>query len=182
MGRRSVQRDGTKTFALAKPHDAELGLADSGGVLQHRVKYGSQFARRAADNFQYFGGRRLLLQRFAQLVQQACVLDRDHSLVGEISDQFNLLIREGADLKAVDADDADQRALLEHRHDKQSSDACLNAGDYKRITICIGLKLSDIVDMRGLLCLDHARETGTGAWLNRTPLEKLLKGCRSADT
>src|SRR5262249_22302684 len=64
---------------------------------------------------------------------------------------------------------------------KESSDACFNAGDYKWITICIGFELSNIADMRGLLCLDYARETGAGGWLNRTSSEKPFKRCRGID-
>src|SRR4029453_13897340 len=120
----------------------------------------------------------LLLKGFAQLVEQARVLDGDNGLTGEIGDQFNFFIREGGNLKGGEAGDPAQAVFLEHRHDEESSDACFNAGNYKSITICIGFELSDIVDMRGLLCLDHARETGTGGRLNRTPPEKLLKGCR----
>ena len=53
---------------------------------------------------------------FAQLVEQARVLDGDDGLAGEIGDQFYLPVSEGANLKAVDANDADQLILLEHRH------------------------------------------------------------------
>src|SRR5262249_9170434 len=53
-------------------------------------------------------------------------------------------------------------------------DACFNAGDYKWITICIGFELPNIADMRGLLCLDHARETGAGGCLNRTRTSQVV--------
>ena len=37
------------------------------------------------------------------------------------------------------------------------------------------------MNMGGLLCLDHARKTGTGGWLNWAAPEKLVKGWRGVD-
>ena len=49
------------------------------------IKYGLQIEHRAADDLQDIGGCGLLLKRFAQFFQQSRVLDRDHSLLGEIA-------------------------------------------------------------------------------------------------
>jgi hypothetical protein len=47
----------------------------------------------------------LILRRaLAQLVEQAGVLDGDDGLVGEVGEQFDLLIGERPDLLAVDSD------------------------------------------------------------------------------
>ena len=54
---------------------------------------------------------------FAQLVEQPRVLDGDHGLGGEILDQLDLLVGEREHLLPVDADDADQLVVLEHRHE-----------------------------------------------------------------
>ena len=67
---------------------------------------------------QHLRGRGLLLQRFAQLVEQARVLDGDDGLGGEVLHQLDLLVGERADLLAVDADRADQLVFLEHRHER----------------------------------------------------------------
>ena len=50
---------------------------------------------RAADNLEHVGGGSLLLERLAQLVEQARVLDGDDRLGGEILDQLDLLVGEG---------------------------------------------------------------------------------------
>ena len=62
--------------------------------------------------------RRLLLQRLAQfggarlhLVEQADVLDRDHGLVGEGLDKFDLAIRERPDFRPGQGEDADRLTL-----------------------------------------------------------------------
>ena len=36
--------------------------------------------------------------------------------LGEVADQFDLLVGERTDLLAIDVDDTDQLVLLEHRH------------------------------------------------------------------
>ena len=50
-------------------------------------------------------------KRFAQLVEQARVLDRDDGLIGKILDQLDLLVGEGTDLLAVNRDRPDQIAF-----------------------------------------------------------------------
>src|SRR5262245_21763402 len=48
----------------------------------------------------------------AQLVEQACVLDRDNGLAGEILDQLDLLLAEWTHLLTIDTDRADQFILV----------------------------------------------------------------------
>ena len=59
----------------------------------------------------------MLLQGFAQLVEQAGVLNRNDGLGGEIRDKLDLLIGEGANLLAKDADYSNELVISEHRHD-----------------------------------------------------------------
>ena len=77
-----------------------FSFAEPNGGLGHRIEHGLQIERRAADDLQHVGGRGLLLQRFGQvararlhLVEQPHVLDRDHGLVGEGLDEFDLALR-----------------------------------------------------------------------------------------
>ena len=86
-------------------------------AFQHRVKYGLKIAGRTTNNLEHIGGCGLLLQRLAQLVEQARVLDGDDGLGGEARQQLDLPIGERANLLALDADGADQLAVFEHRHD-----------------------------------------------------------------
>src|SRR5262249_42685825 len=75
--------DDTGGTVLEPPERAELGSANAPRVLQHRLEHRLQFAGRTRDDAQHFRGRGLLLQRFAQLVQEAGVLDGDDGLRGE---------------------------------------------------------------------------------------------------
>src|SRR5262249_7969285 len=92
-----------------------IRLAQASHRLDKGVKHCLQVESRAADDLEHVGGSGLLLQRFAQLVEQSGVLDGDDRLGGEILDQLDLLVGEGADLLAVDADSPDQLLILQHR-------------------------------------------------------------------
>ena len=48
--------------------------------LDQRIEHRLQIEGRAADDLEHVGGGSLLLQRFAQLVEQAGILDGDHRL------------------------------------------------------------------------------------------------------
>ncbi len=78
----------------ARRIDGDL-LANRDRRLRQRIEHSLQIERRAADHLEHVGGGGLLLQRFAQLVEQARILDRDDGLGGEILDQFDLLVGEG---------------------------------------------------------------------------------------
>ena len=72
----------------------------------------------------------MLLQRLAQivraltqLVEQAGVLDGDDGLAGEICDQLDLLVGEGAYLLAIDGDGADQLISFSIGTDEQRAGA-----------------------------------------------------------
>ena len=83
-GRRIVKCHGAEGFSIVDVEGAELGLANARGVFQHGLEHRLEFARRAGDDLQHLRGRGLLLQRLAQLVEQAGVLDGDDGLGGEI--------------------------------------------------------------------------------------------------
>src|SRR5262249_41289867 len=79
-----VQRNVPEYIALIEQQVAEAGLADANGVLKHSLEHWLQLAGRTADDLEHVGGSSLLLQRLAQLAQQARVLDGNDGLGGEI--------------------------------------------------------------------------------------------------
>src|SRR5262249_56936077 len=91
---------------------------------------------------EHVGGGGLLLQRLAQLVEQASTLDRDDRLRGEVLDQLYLLVRERADLLAIDADRADQLILLDHRGDKERASAA-DIGEHNKPWITFKIQRRD---------------------------------------
>ena len=105
-------------------------LAQPRRRLDQRIEHGLQIEGRAADDLEHVGGGGLLLQRFAQLVEQPGVLDRDDGLGGEVRDQLDLLVGERTNLLTIDGDGADQLIVLEHRHIENGPIAAeLNGGD-----------------------------------------------------
>ena len=70
-----------------------IGIAEPGSGFNEGLQHCLQIKRRAADDLEHVGGGGLLLQRFAQLVEQPRILDGDDGLGGECSDQFDLLCR-----------------------------------------------------------------------------------------
>ena len=121
-GRHAMQRNIAECFAVVEIEHTELRFTKSHRALQHGVEDRFQFARRTGNRAEHLRGRGLLLKRpgkivraLAQFIQQPRVLDRDHGLRGEIRDQSDLLVGEGAHLLAIDGDGADQLVLFEHR-------------------------------------------------------------------
>src|SRR6516162_8447215 len=100
---------------------SDICVAKSNGRLDQRVEHAVQIEGRAADDFEHVGGGGLLLQRLAQFVEQAGVLDRDDGLGGEICHQLNLFVREGANFLTKDRDGSNQVIVLKHRHSDEGS-------------------------------------------------------------
>ena len=61
-----------------------IGIAKPDGRLAQRIEHRLQIEGRAADHLEHVSGGGLLLERFAQLVEQARVLNGDDGLLGEI--------------------------------------------------------------------------------------------------
>src|SRR6516164_7875686 len=137
--------------------------------FHERIEHRLQVERRTADDLEHVGGRGLLLQRLAQLVQQARVLDGNDGLVGEALDQLYLLVGEWADLLAVDNDSARQLGFLQHRDAKHGSGSGqlgdLRAREARR---CIGIMrfVLDIGDLNRLFRRHRTPEGSSGAGTN----------------
>src|SRR5262249_19694942 len=111
--------------SLAQPEIAEFSAADTHRIFQHSFKYRLQLAGRTADHFQNVGGRCLLLQRFAELVQQARVLDGDDRLGGEGLDERYLFVAEYFRLKVRYTDCADDPVVANHWSENGRTEAKL---------------------------------------------------------
>ena len=84
---------------------------------------------------------------FAQFVEQARVLDRDHGLPGKVLDQLDLLLGKRSDLLAVDGDRANQPALFEQRHNENCTGASeVRESDGRWIALKVRWSRPKIVD------------------------------------
>jgi len=95
-------------LAIKPNHERKLTAAQPDSTLCYRIKDRLHVCRRAGNNSQHFGSRRLLLQRLPQLVKQPRILDGDDGVGREVLHQRNLLVRERPDLIAFNAENADQ--------------------------------------------------------------------------
>src|SRR5262245_44398537 len=65
--------DKLKIRALRAKDTSHIRLAQSGGRFDQRIEHGLKIEGRAADDLEHVGGGGLLLQGFAQLVEQSRV-------------------------------------------------------------------------------------------------------------
>src|SRR5262252_2058831 len=150
---------------------AEFGLAERDCLLQHGLEYRFQLARRARDDAEDLGGRRLLLQRLAQiigalpqLVEQPRVLDGDDGLRGEIRHEPNLLVAEGRRLLTKDIDRTDQLVLPQHWHGYEGSCAAkLEPGIRRAFALDVGLLCGKVENVDHRLAFGDASERH--AWM-----------------
>ena len=118
-----VQPEEESIFRLAKPPRC----------VEDHINNGLDIGRRAADDTQHLRGRGLLLQCFGKvagarlhLVEQAHVLDRDHRLVGESSDQLDLLGRKRLGRRSRHRHDAHAASLSK----QWNSEHCTESAEF----------------------------------------------------
>src|SRR6516225_7090533 len=67
FGRHAASRGRTAALAVKGPKDSHGAVAQADRLLQHRVEYRGEVARRAVDDSEHLGGSGLLLKRSADL-------------------------------------------------------------------------------------------------------------------
>src|SRR5262249_39468450 len=122
LGRESKVGRQPIDLPFAAENQGHFGVAEMRGRFDQRIEHRLQIEGRAADNLEHVGGGGLLLQRFAQLVEKAGVLDGDDGLGGEALNQFDLLVTERARLSA-DRNDAKYCFFLKQRDCEHGSHA-----------------------------------------------------------
>src|SRR5262245_43931665 len=95
------------TALCGKRNVSYIGLANPDGRFDQRIKHGLQVEGRPADHLEHVGGGGLLLQRLAQLIEQAGVLNGYDRLVGEGFCQLDLLLRKWPHLGAAKKESTD---------------------------------------------------------------------------
>ena len=86
--------------------------------------------------------------RFAQLVEQPGVLDRDHRLIGKGGHQLDLVVGERLDLRLPQRNRAQRGALAQHGHDKRGPILTellrLPQRSFRRVIFGIGQHVGDV--------------------------------------
>src|SRR6516164_5062654 len=123
LGRDAVACDVKKTHPLRTANGRHVRIAQTRDRFDQRVKHRLQIEGRTADDFQHFGRRGLLLERFAKFagalllgLEQPHVLDRDRRLIGESRQQRDMLLLEWPHVSAAYCNGAERVALADQRH------------------------------------------------------------------
>src|SRR5262245_29370950 len=98
-----------------------VGIAKPCGRLNEGIEHSLQIERRTADDLEHVSGSGLLLEGFAQLIEQTCVLNGDDGLIGKGSDQIDLLIGERLYNRSPDEDHPYDISLPQERGSEPSS-------------------------------------------------------------
>src|SRR3974390_3736670 len=114
---------GDEPFTVAPPNEGVVSLAQARRRLYKRVEHGLHVERRTADYLEHVGGGCLLLEGFAQLVEQPRVLDGNDGLRGKIANQLNLLVDKRAYFLTIDGNGPDDLVRLEHRYRHDGANA-----------------------------------------------------------
>src|SRR5262249_46602372 len=94
---RAMMRSEMQRFAVTQKNSRIVRLAESRCRLSKRIEHDLQIERRPADDLKHIGGRGLLLQRFAEFIEQARILDGNKRLGGGSRSPFRPLFSEPAD-------------------------------------------------------------------------------------
>src|SRR5262249_28005831 len=100
-----------------------VGAAQPACAFGKGLEHCLQIERRTADDVEQLAGCCLLIERFAQFVEQACVFNGDHRLRGESGDQLDLFLGKGPDGLPTENDYADRTALAQQRNTEYGSNA-----------------------------------------------------------
>src|SRR5262249_39609395 len=111
--REPVVRLEVVSFALRSTYDDRVRLAKARRRFNKSIEHGLEVEGRAANDFEHVGGGGLLLQGFAQLVEQPRVLDGDDRLGGKGFDERDLLVVERGRIAVHGANHADHRAVAD---------------------------------------------------------------------
>src|SRR5262245_1359247 len=152
----TVARDVIVGAILSESDSSPVRAAKLRRRLGERVEYNLQIECRSADHLQHVGGGGLLLQRFAQFVEQPGILDGDNSLSSEVGEQLDLLVGEGAHFLTKDADHSNEFVVLEHWHDDIGPNAAkLGRIDGCRIAFSVSSRRCEISSVKHSLGSDH---------------------------
>ena len=119
-----------------------------------RIEDRLQLAGRGTDDLEHVGGRRLLLQRFAQLIEQPGVLDSDDGLGSEVFNQLDLFVRKWPYFFWVNTDGADDLVSLSNGTWRKSGHFRFPRARPARVRLAISSFSRNVDRSRDLLCAD----------------------------
>src|SRR5262249_53078493 len=125
-------------------------------------------------DLEHVGGGGLLLEGFAQLIEQPRVLDSDDGLGRERTKQLDVHIAEQASLGPADSNSADGAAFPQHWHCKQ----CAKTGGKSCVLNLVIRVHANIRNLDDRALMDRPRRASRGARLHRESATQSFDPCR----
>jgi hypothetical protein len=109
--------------AVLQEHDGIIGATDLAGALYDRLQRRTDVGRRRGDHLQDVAAAGLIDQRLLKiaglglhLVEQACIPDRDHRLVGKGLQKLDVVTCEPPRLCPCYSDNSNRLMIAQHRN------------------------------------------------------------------
>ncbi len=115
----SACRSPPQLLAVIEHQRTEGSATENVCLFQHRVEDRREVAGRGIDDLQHLRRCGLLVEGLARLGNEPRVLHRDHRLRGEVLQQRNLLVGEGAHLLTCSDDHPQQCIILAQRYSQR---------------------------------------------------------------
>src|SRR5262245_19084834 len=145
FGRIVVIRHALIDFTLTTKYETTFSFTQSDRGFDECIEDHLQVESRTTDDLEHVRGRRLLLERFAQFVEQPRILDGDDGLGGEILRQLYLLVGKCTGFLPVDYNHATKIPVLNHWYCEHGSKAAeLHGCDEPRLPFDVTWFYSDI--------------------------------------
>src|SRR5262249_47611653 len=139
LRREAIRLGGKEDSACLTGNGGFVGLAQLSSRFNERLQHRLEGKRRAGGHLEHVGGGGLLLQRLAQLVEQARVLDGNDGLGGETRDQLDLFFGKRPHLSTIDDDGPDRFIVLQHRNrDQRANAGDIDCGNRQGVAVEIG--------------------------------------------
>ena len=112
---------GVQLITALDPDGGIARPAEAHGARGDRIEHGPELARRPGNGAKDAGSRRLALERFLRLVEEAHVLDRDRGLIRECLDERDLAIAERSRSHTAKDHHPDLLIVAKQRHTQDGS-------------------------------------------------------------
>jgi len=146
-------------------------------LIEDRIEYRRKITGRGVDNLEHLGGRGLLFQGFAGLVDEPRILHRYDGLGGETFEQRDLFFRERSHFLAIGYDSTEQRSLFAQWNCKNAARAAQfdirPAWMVRCDSFSFGARVGDVNE-----ALAAVQVIRCGPWTNLAGSSKILCKCR----
>src|SRR6516225_6649971 len=153
LRRKTPRCDQVISIISPPKHRCLVGAAEARHRLYQRVEHCLEFDGGAADSLEHVCGGGLLQQRLREimrlglhLAEQADVADRDHGLIGEGLQQFNLFLAEWTYLQTAKRNYSDALAFAQQRYGQHGA-STVPACEFAAVGKLVAFRREEVMHM-----------------------------------